>query len=375
MSFKFNPFTSKFDIVETDHTKLSNIGTNTHAQIDTALGTTIPATYLKLDASNDPITGNIMIDGSADAIQLTVQGHSTQTSNLQEWQNSAGTVIGGISGLGYAAFGTTPTANFVLETSNTKTANTGFLTANKFQLFNAPTASSNATYIAAWYRCFSTGAQNITGSMVGQYNEVVHQSTGTLNLSYGAQYSVKMDTTGGNIYRAAGVVASTNTGANSASLITNSYGFWADSPSFGAGATTTITNAMGVIISNMGSAKVTNAYGLYIVSQSSATTLNYAIYTNAGLNRFGDQIFIDGSADRIQLKVQGHSTQTTNLQEWQTSAAGVVASLDNSGNFVSIADIKGATYHVGASAGVDGSFTTADSKTVTVTKGIITAIV
>ncbi len=34
MGLTLNPITGKFDVVEKDHTKLSNIGTNTHAQID-----------------------------------------------------------------------------------------------------------------------------------------------------------------------------------------------------------------------------------------------------------------------------------------------------------------------------------------------------
>lgn len=36
------------------------------------------------------------IIGSADAVQLLVKGNSTQTSNLQEWQSSAGTVLSAI---------------------------------------------------------------------------------------------------------------------------------------------------------------------------------------------------------------------------------------------------------------------------------------
>ena len=47
------------------------------------------------------------IDGSANAIQLRVQGHSTQTANLQEWQNSSGTVLAAVNGSGYPFFGST----------------------------------------------------------------------------------------------------------------------------------------------------------------------------------------------------------------------------------------------------------------------------
>jgi hypothetical protein len=54
---------------------LTDIGTNTHAQIDTFIGTTIPATYLKLDGSNDPITGNITINtNSTTALKVEQDG-------------------------------------------------------------------------------------------------------------------------------------------------------------------------------------------------------------------------------------------------------------------------------------------------------------
>ena len=46
---------------------------------------------------------------------------------------------------------------------------------------------------------------------------------------------------------------------------------------------------------------------------------------------FGDQVKIDGVANRIQLIVQGHSTQTTNLVEYQTSAAAVVGYVTGTG--------------------------------------------
>ena len=47
------------DITTKSHTSLSDIGTNTHAQIDTFIGTTVAATYLKLDCSNDPLTATL----------------------------------------------------------------------------------------------------------------------------------------------------------------------------------------------------------------------------------------------------------------------------------------------------------------------------
>lgn len=59
MAFKFNPFSGKLDIVETDHTKLSNIGTNTHAQIDTHVASTSnPHSTTDANLSTSDITTN-----------------------------------------------------------------------------------------------------------------------------------------------------------------------------------------------------------------------------------------------------------------------------------------------------------------------------
>jgi hypothetical protein len=52
----------------------------------------------------------------------------------------------------------------------------------------------------------------------------------------------------------------------------------------------------------------------------------------ASPNVFTAQQFIDGSSDQVQFRVQGHSTQTSNLQTWENSAAGVLANVDGLGD-------------------------------------------
>ncbi len=55
----------------------------------------------------------------------------------------------------------------------------------------------------------------------------------------------------------------------------------------------------------------------------------------------------------------------------------VTATTVNTTNAVATGDVKAATYHVGATAGIDTTVTTATlvGKTLTITKGIITAFV
>ncbi|MCB9813502.1 MAG: phage integrase N-terminal SAM-like domain-containing protein [Pseudomonadales bacterium] len=52
------------------------------------------------------ITGATIIRGAADTQQFIVKGHSSQTANLTEWQNSAGTVLGIVNGNGNIGIGT-----------------------------------------------------------------------------------------------------------------------------------------------------------------------------------------------------------------------------------------------------------------------------
>jgi len=65
----------------------------------------IPLIQGEFDNKNITLTGNQVIDGVNDIIQLTIQGHSTQTANLTEWQNSSADVLAYVSPTGGALFG------------------------------------------------------------------------------------------------------------------------------------------------------------------------------------------------------------------------------------------------------------------------------
>src|SRR6476620_6737840 len=55
----------------------------------------------------DTMTGALMVDGSANAAQLRVQGVSGQTANLQNWEASDGTVLTQLERSGALRIGTT----------------------------------------------------------------------------------------------------------------------------------------------------------------------------------------------------------------------------------------------------------------------------
>ncbi|KKN62192.1 hypothetical protein LCGC14_0514710 [marine sediment metagenome] len=97
---------------------------------------------------------------------------------------------------------------------------------------------------------------------------------------------------------------SLETGASGSPTITGAASFYADTT---IGADTNdmvLTNYYGMYIAPrtlIGNSKLTNDYGIYIGNQAGGATLNYAIYTNAGLMRFGGAVTLastltDGTA-------------------------------------------------------------------------------
>lgn len=67
-----------------------------------------------VEKAGDTMTGALFIDGSADAMQLRVQGTAGQTANLQNWENSAGNTV-----LSILSDGDIKTDRWLAQDSNT----------------------------------------------------------------------------------------------------------------------------------------------------------------------------------------------------------------------------------------------------------------
>jgi hypothetical protein len=156
-----------------------------------------------------------------------------------------------------------------LDVTKTATDLTGSIYALQSAITVSNAGSSGGNFYALRGMAYvpSNNAQDITGSLRGASGFASHNGTGTVATAYGVQFLVSNDNAG---------------------TITTAYGLHIN-----------ITKAAGTI---------GTAYGLYIPALTAGAT-NYALYTAAGLNRFGDQLAIVGSADRAQLTVTGYSTQ------------------------------------------------------------------
>jgi hypothetical protein len=233
-----------------------------------------------------------MVDGTSDQIQLRVQGHSTQTANLQTWEDSAGVVSANITGAGTFQ-------NIVLWTDPGAAKN-----ALRPRLSLTATAADDTyAHIACDFSLFTYGDKNFTtaNGLKGVNGTVYNYGSGTIALAQGLVFAGGCMSTGNITTLNALAVQLYGTGAGN--VVTYRAINIADLGQYNSPTTMT-----GLNIATSTGAVGTNKYGIRIGDISGATN-NYAIYTGLGLNRFGDQISIAGNADRQQFIVTGFTTQ------------------------------------------------------------------
>ena len=142
-----------------------------------------------------------------------------------------------------------------------------------------------------------TTATSVWGSV-----QVVGTSGGTISNGFGGVFSAGTATSStGTMSLAVGVRAYVS--PHGSTLTGTGVAFQALAPSFAG--TATVTTMYGVNIQNQGNASVTNSYGLYLASQSGSVTSNYAIFTNSGINYFGDKIGYKKTAPITDVHIVG----------------------------------------------------------------------
>ncbi len=163
---------------------------------------------------------------------------------------------------------------YLLHTVSTAVSDNGLYIFSDF----TPTAA-NKIFEAMHFGIVTRGTQNVTNlyAINGTLN---HDSNGTITSM--KAISIDMANTGGACNSFAGlsiIWSSTNN-------ITTAYGFYLENLGISTGKTITTHYGIYVLEPN-GLGAVTNNYGIYLGNFSKGGTLNYAIYTNAGLIRFG----------------------------------------------------------------------------------------
>jgi len=254
----------------------------------------------------------LIANGAAGRIGLIVKGAASQTANLQEWQNSSGTVLsrvdsGGIGRFTYFRIGSTLDGLYTTSISN-PAANLAGLA-----IRGADAQTANLT---EW--------QNSAGTVLAKV-----QSGGEISsLGFISTY---------NSYMYSGDATATPLRVIGTASQTGDLQRWQNS----SGTVLTKIESGGAV--NISPTSTPNGYSLYligagssgIVTMKSTATSAHAIQLQNSANTVVFKMDLEGrivpsSASSIGLIIRGADSQTANLQEWQDSSANVLLSV--SGN-------------------------------------------
>jgi len=198
-------------------------------------------------------------------------------------------------------------------------ATKGDITASAFYFINQyptwqPTADI-AKHIYGINLGLNINDTNATGNMTGDYYGAVMETIGrnntnTINNIYGGKFSVRKLSGAASVTTAAAAIFG-------GIFDTGTTGTW-----YG--------NIINTPISYGGT--LNNAFAIKILPQTLGTILNYAIYTENGLVRFGDTVIImPPSAATTGQIIQGYAAQTAPMLEIQKSDGTVYTAFDEIG--------------------------------------------
>lgn len=209
-----------------------------------------------------------------------------------------------ISGSNFTGFG--------LNTINGQT-NGGDLTSNLESTLSLTGTTDSITWFSVYTAYPKMQATGTDGDLNGFYSYMDIQSASTN-------------------FEASGFLAETNVG--SSKTVANLHSFVANIPANNG----TITNYAGLRIKG--------------VANGTVSGYNDAIHVDAGRSFFNGNVFIDGAADTVQLKLQGHSTQTSDIFAVEKSDATNLLKVTN----VNGTAIRGTTTNDSAAAGYVGEW-------------------
>lgn len=282
---------------------ITNSGTSTSANI--GIDTT---NFALINTANIFTTSPQQINGAASAKGLIIKGAASQTANLQEWQNSAGTVLSGINAAGQLYAGTT--ASVVGSTT---------------------TAITSAAYTSATVAVFTYGGTSLV--QAGQRVTVAGVTGGT----YDGTWTVSAVTSTTFTVLGSGF---TNVAGTGGTFKLSAFG------SFVAG-TAAITP---LVVQSAASATANlqewqNSSGTIQVRVDTAGAVRAAYFasTSGGQSQIltaqaSGALVIDPSQTiNIGLIVKGRASQTADLQQWQSSVPAILTAITSAGtiNFAS----------------------------------------
>ena len=276
---------------------------------------------------------------------LIIKGADSQTANLQEWQNSAGTALAVVSNVGTvrASIFANLTGSLTYIATNFDTSGIGIVISSAAQKgLIVRGAGSQSANLQEWQDSAGTVLSSISsaGSLNLGAGKLVSFSNGTvqkINLGYGGNYSIGVDdyTT---------VLTADNNGFN------GRVGIRPHDATYGTSYVSPVelyangqikqrllyTTSVGLTIKGAASqsANLTqwqDSSGSVLSRVQADGTFVWGSASSALQNSSGRLIVNLGSATSVGVTVKGFTSQTANLQEWQNSDAVSVAQISATG--------------------------------------------
>jgi len=326
--------------LDTDGTLAANSDTKVASQkatktyVDTAVGSPAAAVILAPSTS-----ARNTIQPTADVVPLISKGKAGQTANLQEWQDSGGVALSGINSAGTLINQNSATSANALAFRMSGDAN------NRLAVTNDGTMSWGDGIIAPGLAVGVLRYSPFWGGI--EYA----QDTANLNL----QLSAAGGAVSGNptlaFYSARGTNAAPTAVQSSDTLAkVYAYGQGATQVKLGgrltfSAAETWTDSAIGThwrvyLAPTGGTSLVTSLYansqGLAVggALPPSGTVEKLRVNTPTTVDNLANTMLSASAATAKPLVIQGAAAQTANLQEWQTSAGNVLASVSSGGNVI-----------------------------------------
>ena len=321
---------------------------------------------------------------------FTIKGVASQSLNLQEWQNSSGSILNSIL----------PSGGLLLNTGNDSTG-TQNLTQLTFGYLSQTSQGSYKHWVKSRHNA-STGVSNAiefytsdgaaNGSFpanaiygLGVENGSISTPKANINISSASNIGLivkgaasqsvdiqQWQNSAGSLLAAVNSVGNIFAKNNFESLASDIYikntsgqvfrsvraGAWTDSAD-------TLFFQVGANSDRIAfTANVGTGATRMLFSSAYTTISNYGYNVTPVPTAVTNLL---SSTDTVVLKVQGSASQSANLQEWQTSAGGVLARIANDGTFVNSGDINsGVTIRVGSGAPTGGGYPVLGIKNATV---------
>jgi hypothetical protein len=296
---------------------------------------------------------NLFRAGGDALVALSARRHSSgATANIQEWQDESGGVLASVDELGVGTFNQVSVTDYGIYQPIYNSSIIGYAQLAGIATFDKAIVNPGQTtniFNMAFLQVLDIRTAPNTAFLAakGTYVQVVVPTTALynpdlLNASnftidyYSAATNVAPDVTTA-VYSANGRGSSAVGAFDAAQFSTSSVsgtlanysvmrGINVSVSHAGAG---TVTNRYGIRISaDSGAGAVTNSYQLRIESNaSSPATTKYSIYTAGGQTRH-----LTGAAATIGLVIQGATSQSANLQEWQNVGSTALSYIDAAGD-------------------------------------------